>query len=163
MWENVENTSTHAFPPSTASSIFYCWKPSKVERESFRKWSLKFSVAAAITRGTCQREMITCRGVTCIMLTGELIGPISSCLGPAATCRELECDISATYYWDVLHFISHSSVGIIIRIYLRDLHKISTFRKLAIWGEVDGSLKTYSLSYRIVSVLILTNNKMKCV
>ena len=66
--------------------------------ERVRKWSLKFSVAAAITRGTCQREMITCRGVTCIMLTGELIAPISSCLGPAATCRELECDISATYY-----------------------------------------------------------------
>ena len=91
-----------------------------------RKWSLKFSVAAAITRGTCQREVLTrvrAWRVSCWQENWLVQSVPALVLLRHAGSWNVISALSATYYWDVLHFISHSSVGIIIRIYLRDLHK----------------------------------------
>ena len=127
----------------------------RVKSNGSWNWILKSLMAAALTHTWHVSAWgdHTCQGVTCIILTGELIGPISSCLGPAATCRGLECDISTTYYWDVLHFIItyHITVAI-IRIYFHDLHKINknfesqfSHFEVFIFTQVYLGIKTFTV------------------
>ena len=121
----------HSCISSLRSLINFLLLKTESSKAGVGNWILNSLVAAALahTWHVSAWGDHTCQGVTCIILTGELIGPISSCLDPAATCRGLECDISTTYYWDVLHFIityhNHITVAIIIRIYFHDLHKIN--------------------------------------